>query len=256
VSCVRPVAIAQIGDLHLGADWTDRDPSQALASCIEAIGRLDLQVAGVLILGDLAEHASDVEYLEASALLHGVDAPIHVAMGNRDSRERLRHYFEFAPRADEPLDYSVDIGPFRVLVLDTSVPGSDAGRLDEPSLRWLHDQLSADRTTPTLLAMHHPPLLTGSSAWDQIALDGESRSSLATALAGHHQVQAILGAHLHRPLLAEFVGRPLLVAPSTYVQFPLRPTARTLEPNDEPPGYLVHVMTEDARLFSSFETVP
>jgi Icc protein len=256
VSCVRPVAIVQIGDLHLGADWVDRDPSQALAGCIEAIGRLDLRVAAVLVLGDLAEHASDDEYLDARARLLGIDAPIHVAMGNRDSRERLRHYFEFAPRADEPLNYSVDIAAFRVLVLDTSVPGSDAGRIDEPSLRWLHDQLSADRTTPTLLAMHHPPLLTGSPAWDQIALDGESRSSLASALAGHQQVRAILGAHLHRPLLAEFAGCPLLVGPSTYVQFPLSLAARTLEPDDEPPGYLVHVMTEDARLISSFETTP
>ena len=170
--------------------------------------------------------------------------------------KRLRHLFGFAPGGDGPLNYAVDIGPFRVLVLDTSVPGSDAGHLDELSVRWLRDELSDERTAPTLLVMHHPPLLTGSLAWDRIALDGESRSSLAAELADHRQVRALLGAHLHRPLLSEFAGGPVLVSPSTYVQFPVSLTATTLEPDDEPPGYVVHVITDDARLISTFETVP
>jgi 3',5'-cyclic AMP phosphodiesterase CpdA len=256
VSHTRSAAIVQIGDLHLGADWVDRDPSQALARCIDSIGRLDLSIAAVLILGDLAEHATDVEYLDACAQLRGIDVPIHIVMGNQDDRERVRHHFGFAPQGDAPLNYSVEAGPFRVLVLDTSVPGSHGGHLDEHSLRWLHNELAADMTVPTLLAMHHPPLLTGSPAWDQIALDSESRSSLASELADHEHVRAILGAHLHRPLLTEFVGRPVLVSPSTYVQFPLSMSARTLEPDEEPPGYLVHVITNDAQLVSSFETVP
>jgi 3',5'-cyclic AMP phosphodiesterase CpdA len=177
-------------------------------------------------------------------------------MGNRDDRERMRRHFGFAPQGDAPLNYSIDIGPFRVLVLDTSVPGSDAGRLDEHTLHWLHAELSAARTAPSLLAMHHPPLLTGSPAWDQIALDHESRASLAAELENQQQVRAVLSAHIHRPLVAEFVGRPLLVSPSTYVQFPLSFVATTLEPDNEPPGYLVHVITEDAQLVSSVETVP
>jgi len=256
VSRTQSTAIVQIGDLHLGADWVDRDPSRTLARCLDAIGRLDLLIAAVVILGDLAEHATDTEYLDACAQLRGIDAPIHVAMGNRDDRERVRQHFGFSRQGDAALNYSVDMGPFRVLVLDTSVPGSDAGHLDQRSLRWLHNELLTDMTAPTLLAMHHPPLLTGSPAWDRIALDGESRSSLASELADHQQIRAILGAHLHRPLLTQFVGRPVLVSPSTYAQFPLSLAARTLEPNDEPPGYLVHVITGDAQLVSSFQTVP
>jgi 3',5'-cyclic AMP phosphodiesterase CpdA len=255
VSRTQSAAIVQIGDLHLGADWVDRDPSRSLGRCIDAIGRLDLRIAGVLILGDIAEHAADVEYRDAWVQLRGIDAPIHVAMGNQDDRERVRHHFGFAPEGDVALNYSVDIGPFRVLVLDTSVPGSDAGHLEERTLRWLDNELSAELTASTLLAMHHPPVLTGSPAWDQIALDGESRSSLASKLVEHQQIRAILCGHLHRPLLTEFVGRPVLVSPSTYVQFPLRLAATILEPDHEPPGYLVHVITGDGRLVSSFETV-
>lgn len=255
MSNVQPAAIIQIGDLHLGANWVDRDPSRSFARCVEAIGRLDLAIAAVLVLGDIAEHASDAEYLDACGQLRRIDAPVHVAMGNRDDRQRLGHHFGFAAQGDAPLNYAVAVGPFRVLVVDTSVPGSDSGHLDERSLRWLHDQLSANRTAPTLLAMHHPPLLTGSPAWDRIALERESRGRLAAELTNHGQVQAILGAHLHRPLATQFAGRPLLVSPSTYAQFPLSLTAKTLDPNDEPPGYLVHTIIDDAQLLSSFETV-
>lgn len=250
-----PVAIVQIGDLHLGAGWVDRDPSRALARCVDAISRLDLSIAAVLVVGDLAEHGTNAEYLDAHAQLRGIDAPIHVAMGNRDDRERLRDCFGFGPEGDGPLNYAVDIGPLRALVLDTSVPGSDAGHLEDRTMRWLHDKLS-DRTVPTVLVMHHPPLLTGSLAWDQIALDDESRTRLADELADNQQVHAVLGAHLHRPLVTEFAGCPVLVAPSTYVQFPLSLAATTLEPNNEPPGYVVHLITNRARLVSSFETVP
>jgi 3',5'-cyclic-AMP phosphodiesterase len=256
VSGVQLAAIVQIGDLHLGARWGDRDPARGLARCIAAIKRHDLLIAAVLILGDLAEHATDAEYRDACALLRGIDAPLHVAMGNRDDRGRLRHHFGLVPEGPVPLNYAVDVEPFRVLVLDTSVPGSDAGHLDACSLQWLHDELSADRTAPTLLAMHHPPVLTGSPAWDRIALDGESRSSLGAELADHQQVRAILGAHLHRPLVSEFAGRPVLVSPSTYAQFPLSLTAATLEPDHEPPGYLVHVITHDAQLVSLFASAP
>jgi hypothetical protein len=89
--------------------------------------------------------------------------------------------------------------------------------------------------------MHHPPLLTGSAAWDRFALAESSRAQLAETLQHHPQVTQILGAHLHRPLLTQFASRPLTVGPSTYVQFPLRMHADELDPGDEPPGYVVHV---------------
>jgi Icc protein len=142
-----------------------------------------------------------------------------------------------------------------VLVLDTTIPGHDGGRLDPERLAWLEHELSASRTAPTLLAMHHPPLLTGSAAWDRIALDDRSRGGLGEVLDGHPQVRAILAGHLHRPLTTRFAGRPVLVSASTYAQFPLIFDAPGLAPNGEPPGYIAHVITADAQIISSFQSV-
>lgn len=176
-------------------------------------------------------------------------------MGNRDDRKTLRHQFGFDSADGAPLRYATDVGPARLLVLDTTIPGHDHGELDRESLSWLEDQLASLPDAPTVLAMHHPPLLTGSPAWDRLALDAHSRCQLSATLNRHPQVVQILGAHLHRPLVTRFASRALLVAPSTYVQFRLRSWATELDPSNEPPSYVVHLISDDGQLTSYFQTV-
>ena len=248
------VVLIQLGDLHIGADWVELDPLETLSSTIDAIRRLDLPIAAVLALGDLAEHGSDSEYSDARAALERLGAPIHAAMGNHDDRETLRRHFGPGP-GNAPVRYATELGAARLIVLDTTIPGEDAGCLDEDSLTWLEDELRESPRTSTVLAMHHPPLLTGSAAFDRFALNSDSRFALAEVVNRYPQVRRIVGAHLHRPLLTEFASRPLLVAPSTYVQFPLDPDAVKLVAGDEPPGFIMHMIGEDGSLLSVFETV-
>jgi 3',5'-cyclic-AMP phosphodiesterase len=184
--------LIQLGDLHVGAEWVGIDPLQRLSATVDAVRRLDLEVSAVLVLGDLVEHATDAEYTKARTELERLDAPIHAAMGNCDHRERLRRHFGFPPANGAPLHYTTDLGPIRLIVLDTTIADQDAGRLDVQSLAWLERQLSTFPDTPTLLAMHHPPLLTGSAAWDCIALDADSRAGLAKTLGRHEQLSNVV----------------------------------------------------------------
>jgi 3',5'-cyclic AMP phosphodiesterase CpdA len=247
--------LIQLGDLHIGADWVAIDPLQSLSATVDAVERLGLGVDAVLALGDLVEHGTDAEYERARSELERLGAPVHAAMGNQDDREALRRNFGLRPGDGAPLHYATDLGPVRLIVLDTTIPGQDRGELDDLSVAWLERQLTAFPSTPTLLAMHHPPLLTGSPAWDELALSAPSRLRLSRTLQRHPQVRRILGAHLHRPLLAQFGSRPLLVAPSTYVQFPLRLQATELDPSDEPPGYVTHMISDDGELTSYVQAV-
>lgn len=249
------MVLVQLADLHIGADWVRTDPLETLSATVNAVRRLDVGADAVIVLGDIAEHGSDGEYAQARAELERLEAPLYVAMGNRDDRRQLRRQFGLEPAGDEPLHYATDLGPARLVVLDTTIPGNDGGRLDAESLAWLERELAARPREPTLLAMHHPPLLTRSPAWDRIALTELSRAGLADTLERHPQVRQILGAHVHRPLFTQFGGRPLVVAPSTFVQFPLRLRAADLEPADEPPGYVVHVVLDGGRTTSYFQTV-
>jgi Icc protein len=249
------VTLVQLGDLHIGADWVARDPVQSLSATVDAVLGLDCTIDAVLVLGDLAEHGAVSEYREAHGELGRLNAPVHVATGNHDDRAMLRRQFGLETADGGPLQYAVGLGPTRLLVLDTTVPGHDHGQLDAESLGWLEHELAAFPDTPTVLAMHHPPVLTGAPAWDRLALDEQSRHRLSETLQRHPQVNQILGAHLHRPLIAQFASRPVLVAPSTYVQFPLRARETELVPTDEPPGYVTHQISHDGQLISYFQTV-
>lgn len=172
----------------------------------------------VLVTGDLAEHRADSEYALVKSTLARLDAPAYVLAGNHDDRGRLRHHFELSGHADEPVHYAVDLGPLRLLTLDTSKPGVAAGDLGQEQLAWLDSQLAAGPTTPTVLAMHHPPFQTGMPAWDEIGLRAEDRSALADGVRRHSQVRAIVAGHVHRAIVSEVAGRVALTAPSTYVQ--------------------------------------
>jgi Icc protein len=250
------VVLVTLADLHIGADWIATDPLATLSATVDAVRRLDVAVDAVLVLGDIAERGSGDEYARALAELERLEAPLHVAVGNRDDRDELRRRFGHEPATGQPLHYVADLGAARLIVLDTTIPGRAAGELDRDSLAWLERELGARPRQPTVLAMHHPPLLTGSAAWDGIALSAASRPALAHTLAAHPQVRLILGAHLHRPLITEFGRCPLVVSPSSYVQFPLRLHATELIPGDEPPGYAVHVVADEGDTTSFFLSVP
>jgi Icc protein len=69
------------------------------------------------------------------------------------------------------LQYAVDLGPVRLVVLDTVVPQEGRGRLCKHRLRWLDERL-AENPQPTLIAMHHPPFATGIAHMDALGLEG------------------------------------------------------------------------------------
>ena len=236
--------IVQLSDPHIGADWgNDTDPTAALAAAVGTVLALDLHPAAVLVSGDLADSASAAEYAEARRLLDRIDAPICVLPGNHDDRGELRRHFELPGRGDEPVQHARAFGGLRLVALDTTRPGEGGGALDADRLDWLDADLATHPTVPTLLAMHHPPLATGIAPWDRIGLPGADRRALAEVIRRHPQVRRLTCGHLHRTIVSELAGCPLLVVPSTYVQARLDLRAERLELSDDPAGFAVHNLT-------------
>ena len=69
--------------------------------------------------------------------------------------------------------------------------------------------------------MHHPPLSTGIPALDGMGLPAADRRALAGVVAAHDQVTRLVAGHLHRTMVGEVGGRPVLVVPSTFAQMEL-----------------------------------
>lgn len=240
----RPFLLAQISDLHIGARWGDGDPVLRLTRVIDELA--DHAPDAVLVSGDLVDTGAPAEYDEAVEHLGTLGVPIHPVAGNHDDRAALRACFGFSGDPGDPIQYVVELGGWRLVVLDSTTPGADHGTLDGDRLEWLADTLDTRPGAPALIALHHPPVHTGVPAWDAIGLAAESRRELEHVLQGRPQVKRIVSGHLHHAFTAELVGRPVIAAPSTYVALGLDFQRPDLSLAADPPGFLVHALADTA----------
>lgn len=249
----KPVLLAQLSDLHIGANENGVDPVPRLEAVVEAVCSLPNPVDAVLVSGDLTHDGGQPEFQFVRQLLERLEAPLHVMPGNHDDRALLREAFGLPGKGAEPVNYSVDVSELRLVVFDSNVPGQDPGRYDPEKLRWLDSELGAQPERPTLLAMHHPPLATGVREWDGINLEPGQREALAEVVAKHPQLRAIVGGHLHRIAASALAGCPVLAAPSTYLQ--ARPDfhAEDVEFGGAP-GFALHALL-DGELSSQVESI-
>jgi 3',5'-cyclic AMP phosphodiesterase CpdA len=249
----HPFLLAHISDPHIGAEWAEADPVAGLAAAVSAVcarWRPD----AVLVSGDLTDNASDAEYEQACELLAPLQAPLYVLPGNHDDRSALRRQFGTPGEGDEPVQYAVDLGPLRLVVLDTTRPGEDPGMLDAERLGWLDAELSAAPERLTLLAMHHPPLVLGIPAFDEVGLPAADQQALGDVVGRHPQVRRLVAGHVHRTITGDLAGRPVLTVPSTYVQVRLTFGSDEIELSDDPAGFALHAVL-DGDLISHVQPV-
>jgi 3',5'-cyclic AMP phosphodiesterase CpdA len=256
------VLIAQVTDIHIGFDPGNPDEHNmkrlraVLQRLIDGPNRPDL----LLLTGDLTEHGDAASYARLAEALAGCPFPAWQMVGNHDARTPLLAAFPDTPSQGGFVHYAIEGDELRVLVLDTLEPGRHGGGFCDARASWLEAQLAARPDTPTLVAMHHPPLETG-IAW----LDSDAREAwiarFGDAIAGPRQVKGIIAGHLHRPLHTAWNGISLTVCPSTApaVALDLNPIDPGLPDGrdmivDEPPGYALH-RWDGERLVTHLESV-
>lgn len=232
---------AQITDLHV------RVPGDRLAGRVDTGAFLERAVARLnairprpgflLITGDLVDSGSADEYRHFRKMLEPLAMPVRLALGNHDGREAFRAGFadlDYWDAAEPFVQYALDLDGCRVLVLDTLDQGKPSGALCTTRLDWLAARLAEDRTTPTVVAMHHPPVPVGHPGMDRLRLlEGNDRFEALIAAAPN--VERVLAGHLHRPVVARFAGTVLDVMPGAAHQMRLdlegaAPLSLTLEP--------------------------
>jgi Icc protein len=252
--------IVQLSDLHVEIGVGAERAAHRLEAAVASINALPMRPDAVLVTGDLVHHPSEASYARARELLVGIGAPLYVLPGNHDDRDGLRAAFgDGAGPAAEPggaVHYTTHCGDLNVVTLDTIRPGLDGGRLDEAELAWLDAELATTADRPTILAMHHPPFVTGVPSMDEIGLPAPDREALAAVLARHPHVELITAGHVHRTVFTHFADRPAMICPSTDIQLELdfRPTSHDYSLVHEPPGFAVHKLI-DGRIVSHVQPV-
>jgi 3',5'-cyclic-AMP phosphodiesterase len=250
----HPLRIAQITDSHLGADWLPSDPVDGLRAVLAAIAALPQPVDAIVHTGDLTNDGLEDEYASFADAVAALEVPLLVAPGNHDERTAMRRVLRLPGDGGEPIEDVLELGALRVIALDTTLPGEPGGALGADRRAWLAQRLDDEPDTPTLIAMHHPPVLTGLAGMDGIGVLRADRLALEALLEGHPQAVGIVAGHVHRTVTTSLAGRPVLAIPGTYAQAPLDFASPSLPMGPEPLAFAVHTVI-DGRLVSHTQPV-
>ncbi|MNH02673.1 3',5'-cyclic adenosine monophosphate phosphodiesterase CpdA [compost metagenome] len=127
----------------------------------------------------------------------------------------------------------VDIGNWRILMLNSAVPGSVPGVLDERQLALLEQSLKEAPERHHLICFHHQPVPIGCAWMAPIGL--RNADALFALLNGYPQARALLWGHVHQEWDERRDGLRLLASPSTCIQF--EPGSEDFKVGEQAPGY-------------------
>lgn len=245
----EPTILVQLTDLHIREPgrlaYRRVDTSRYFRAVVDSVLALKQRPHAAVISGDLTDFGRPAEYAslrEQIAPLEAAGMPVYLMPGNHDSRDEMRRSFPgHAYLGDGPwVQFAVDVGPMRLLALDTVVPGRSEGALDAERLAWLEAQLDESEGRPVVIAMHHPPFQTLIGHMDKMGLKAGG-PELEAIVSKHPNVERVICGHLHRAIDVRFGGTIASTAPG-----PAHQVCLDLDPDAEsawtlePPSFRVH----------------
>ncbi len=236
------VLLVQLTDLHLpeqagalvaGVD-TDRSLHQVLRSVAHDLPR---KPDFILATGDIADTGAASAYRRFRHSISAIEAPAFGLPGNHDLPAVL--FDEWRGHVPE----WIDTPSWRVVLLDTTLPGEDAGRLGPQRLAGLNQALDG-APDHALVVLHHHPVPVHSQWLDKYML--QDASALFDCIANHDRVRALLCGHVHQERDGRYrsvaKGRRardatirVLASPSTAFQF--MPRTREYQLDAAGPAY-------------------
>lgn len=192
----------------------------------------------IVVTGDLTHKGETEAYDEFARCLEETSLPVHLCIGNHDDRRNFRAAFADEARYNtgDFVQYTVDdYPPYRLVFLDTHLPGSAGGLLCAARLAWLDTVLAERPQAPTLVFLHHPPFRTHIPPLDDIALAGFD--GLARVIDRHPQVLSLHAGHVHRNMYGRLGRTPAMATTSTCHQIALDFEATDLVVTFEPPCF-------------------
>lgn len=257
-----PLIVAQITDAHLQADPQARllgvDTDYSLHGVLGHLLAQEPRVDLMLATGDIAQDGSIQSYQRFLQLAGKISAPLKGLPGNHDNSENLRAVW--GCRVWPVLD----IGRWRIIMLDSTIPGSNGGHLSKDQLALLVTEVAQAGGRHVLVAMHHHPVAMQCDWLDTTIID--NAAELFDCVGNLPAVRGLLWGHVHQeydaihcypptgPGVPEHRHLRLLASPSTCVQFVPRSHAFKLD--TAAPAYRWLKLHADGLIESGVQYVP
>ena len=210
--------IAQVTDIHLGfePDSPREFNRQRLDRTLAALVALDPLPDLMLATGDLVDRGDVESYARLRDAFAQLTFPVHFAMGNHDVRRNFAQVFPEAPFSGGFLQYEIETGPLRVLVLDTLEEGRHGGAFCERRAAWLKQRLDEAPERRTLIVQHHPPVEVG-IPWMNTDPAEPWVHRLADCLSGRENIVGVICGHIHHAAMRQ-VGDVLYINTGDWVE--------------------------------------
>ncbi|MBV4480254.1 3',5'-cyclic-AMP phosphodiesterase [Pseudomonas khavaziana] len=252
VSNVNPdasVLLVQLSDSHLfaeeGTALLGMNTRASLQRVIELVREQQPRIDLVLATGDLSQDGTLESYQQFRDMTRAIGAPARWIPGNHDEPQIMAQ----AAVHSDLLEPVVDIGNWRITLLDSAVPGSVPGYLQDQQLQLLAQALSEAPNRHHLVCLHHHPVSIGCAWMEPIGL--RNPEALFAVLDRFPQARALLWGHVHQEIDRECNGLRLLASPSTCIQF--APGSEDFQVSEQAPGYRWLRLHADGRLETGVE---
>jgi Icc protein len=210
-----------------------------LAAAREHIAAAD----AILATGDLVQDDAG-GYLHFRNEFGRLGRPVLCVPGNHDVLPDMRLQLAAPPFQ---LGGTWDSGNWRVILLDSSVPGETSGHLEPAALEWLEQALVNAGGRHVLVCLHHHPIPMHSRWLDSVGLT--NRSDFTALLRRFAAIRAVLFGHVHQDFDREVDGLRMIATPSTCSQF--KPGSADFAVDDTPPAWRRLTLHADGRLDSA-----
>lgn len=249
--------ILQITDLHLMADPRAELKGvctrETLQAVLDVVQRDFGSAERLIVTGDLAHDELRETYVALREMLGDWLPKLRMLPGNHENRDFMRQVFgDQVTVVDDRNVFADSIGGWRLIGLDSQLPGEVRGQLGASQRDWLAHELAAEPLRPTAVFLHHPPLKVGTGWLDEIRL--EDADPLFELLSRHPQVKFVCCGHIHHEMTIAQSNTLLLTTPSTCVQF--LPETDKLIPDPVPPGFRVFDLEPDGSFRTRVVRVP
>jgi Icc protein len=196
----------------------------------------------VLVTGDLVQD-DPAGYAHFRRIFGELRLPVLCLPGNHDEPEAMRRELDRAPFV---VGGSVDLGMWRIVLLDSTIRGSAAGRLGRDSLAQLRSALAEAPQRHALVCLHHHPVAMDSRWLDRVGL--QNAEEFFNIIDRHPNVRGIVWGHVHQAYDALRRDVRLLATPSTCAQF--LPHAEQFALDRRPPGYRTLELKADGSILT------
>ncbi len=227
------VRLTQFTDLHLYGDEGGRlrgvNTLASLSMALEHACRGPWPPDALLVTGDLVQD-DPAGYAHFRRLFGSFRFPVMCLPGNHDEPQAMRRELARAPFVTGG---HVDLGPWRIVLLDSVIPGSAGGALSAASLVALDTVLGSAANLHALVCLHHQPVPVSSRWLDQVGL--ANAGEFLAVIDRHSNVRGVVWGHVHQSFDALRNGVRLLATPSTCAQF--LPRVEKFAVDERPPAY-------------------